>query len=61
MFCLFGSLQLFEVPPGGSCVIRCREPFVGGASLATCTANNVDPSQEKTSRAMEPKAFLELF
>eukprot|EP00439_Symbiodinium_sp_Y106_P002359 s3421_g1.t1 len=30
------------VPPGGQCLIRCREPFVGGASLARCEENNVD-------------------
>jgi hypothetical protein len=35
-----------EVPPGGSCIVRCRDPFVGGASLATCVENNIDPNQD---------------
>ena len=39
-------ISLFEVLPGGSCLVRCREPFVGGASIATCLENNIDPNKD---------------
>lgn len=42
--------SLFEVLPGGSCLVRCREPFVGGASIATCLENNIDPNKDSRLR-----------
>ncbi|CAE7238419.1 unnamed protein product, partial [Symbiodinium sp. CCMP2456] len=41
--CRYNMSDCLHVPPGGQCLIRCREPFVGGASLARCEENNVDP------------------
>ncbi|CAK9038819.1 unnamed protein product [Durusdinium trenchii] len=56
--CRYNMSDCLEVPPGGSCVIRCREPFVGGASLATCQANNIDPNQELTWSPPRPSCAL---
>ena len=34
------------ISPGGICYLRCREPFVGGATQATCDLNNTVSSDE---------------
>lgn len=47
-------ISLFEVLPGGSCLVRCREPYVGGASIATCVENNIDPNKDSRRVAVIP-------
>lgn len=34
------------VPPGGSCTLACKRPYVGASGTATCAWNNTDPGTE---------------
>eukprot|EP00933_Yihiella_yeosuensis_P016822 TRINITY_DN14227_c1_g1_i2.p1 TRINITY_DN14227_c1_g1~~TRINITY_DN14227_c1_g1_i2.p1 ORF type:complete len:845 (+),score=91.09 TRINITY_DN14227_c1_g1_i2:162-2696(+) len=44
--CRYDVSACGSVPPGGQCVVRCKEPLLGGSTVATCPNSNTNPLQE---------------
>ena len=43
---LRGSKGAEAVEPGSSCEVECAAPYEGASTIATCLADNVDPTRQ---------------
>lgn len=43
--CRFDVSACTSVQPGSTCLMKCKSPFVGDASVATCDATNTNPNR----------------